>query len=150
MIGFQGDTSRKASSSSGHPSLYSGKEGSFPRMGESDHSVRNDPLQSGAFPTPSSGVYPSLHNDKPGGFQGDRSRKASSSSSGNTPLHSGKEGSFPGMGESDHSVRSDPFQSGAFGNSSSGGYPSLNSDKPGAFQGLAPAESKNTLQKGNT
>lgn len=54
------------------------------------------------------------------------------------------------MGERDHSVRSDPLQSGALDNSSSGGYPSLNSDKPGAFQGLAPAESKNTLQKGNT
>ena len=88
--------------------------------------------------------------DKPGGFQGDTSRLASSSS-GYTSLHSGKEGSFPGMGESDHSVRSYPLQSGAFGNSSSGGYPSLYCDKPGAFQGLAPAESKNTpLQKGNT
>ena len=54
------------------------------------------------------------------------------------------------MGESDHSVRSDPLQSGAFGNYSSVVYPSLYSDKPGAFQGLAPVESKNTLQKGNT
>ena len=87
--------------------------------------------------------------DKPGGFQGDTSRKASSSS-GYTPLHSGKEGSFPRMGESNHSVGSDPLQSGAFGNSSSGGYPSLYSDKPGAFQGLAPAESRDTQQKGNT
>ena len=149
--GFQGDTSRKASSSSRHPSLYSGKEDSFPRMGESDHSVRSDPLQNGAFRTPSSGVCPSLHYDKPGGFQGDTSRKASSSSSGNTTHHSGQEGSFPRMGESDLSVRSDPLQRGAFGNYSSGVYPSLCSDKPGAFQGLAPAESKNTpLQKGNT
>ena len=87
--------------------------------------------------------------DKPGGFQGDTSRKASSSS-GYTPLHSGKEGSFPRMGESNHSVGSDPLQSGAFGNSSFGGYPSLYSDKPGAFQGLAPAESRDTQQKGNT
>ena len=54
------------------------------------------------------------------------------------------------MGESDHSVRSDPLQSGAFGGSSSGGYPSLYCDQPVAFQGLAPAESKDTLQKGNT
>ena len=87
--------------------------------------------------------------DKPGGFQGDTSRKASSSS-GYTPLHSGKEGSFPRMGESNHSVGSDPLQSGAFGNSSFGGYPSLYSDKPGAFQSLAPAESRDTQQKGNT
>ena len=88
--------------------------------------------------------------DKPGGFQGDASRLALSSS-GYTSLHSGEKDSFPRMGESDHSVRSDPLQSGAFGNSSSGGYPSLYCDKPGAFQGLPPAESKNTpLQKGNT
>ena len=117
-------------------------------MGESDHSVRSDPLQSRAFPTPSSGVYPSLYSDKPGGFQGDTSRNTSSSS-GYTSLHSGKEGSFPGMGESDYSVRTDLLQSSALGNSFSGGYPSLNSDKPGAFQGLASAESKDTLQKGN-
>ena len=147
--GFHGDTSRKASSSSGHASLHSGKEGNFPRMGERDHSVRSDPLQSGAFGNSSSGVYPSFCSDKPSSFQGDTSRKASSSG-GHTSLHSGKEGSFPRMGKRDHSVRSDPFQSGALDNSSAGGYPSLNSDKPGAFQGLAPAESKNTLQKGNT
>ena len=147
--GFQGDTSRNTSSSSGYTSLHSGKEGSFPRMGESDHSVRSDPLQSEAFRNPSSGVYPSLCSDKPGGFQGDTSRNTSSSS-GYTTLHSGKEGSFPRMGESDNSVRSDPLQSGAFANSSSEGYPSLCSDTPGAFQGLAPAESKDTLQKGNT
>ena len=147
--GFQGDTSRNTSSSNGYTSLHGGKEGSFPRMGESDHSVRSDPLQSRAFRNHSSGVYPSLYSDKPGGFQGDTSRNTSSSS-GYTTLHSGKEDSFPRMGESDHSVRSDPLQSGAFGNSSSGGYPSLYSDKPGAFQGLAPAESKDTLQKGNT
>ena len=145
---LQSDTSRKASWSSGYTSLHSGKEGSFPRMGESDHSVRSDPLQSRAFPTPSSGVYPSLYSDKPGGFQGDTSRNTSSSS-GYTSLHNGKEGSFPGMGESDYSVRTDLLQSGALGNSFSGGYPSLNSDKPGAFQGLASAESKDTLQKGN-
>ena len=80
-------------------------------------------------------------------------------SSGNTTLDSGKEGSYRHMGDNGHSVGSDPrqsgtfptlLQSGALGNSSSGGYPSLNSDKPGAFQGLAPAESKDTLQKGNT
>ena len=59
-------------------------------------------------------------------------------------------GSFPRTGESGHSVRTDLLQSGALGDSSSGGYPSLKSDKPGAFQGLAPAESKETLQKGNT
>ena len=82
-------------------------------------------------------------------LQSNTSRNTSSSS-GYTTLHSGKEGSFPRMGESDHSGRSDPLQSGAFRKPSSGGYPSLNSDKPGAFQGLAPAESKNTLQKGNT
>ena len=147
--GFQGDTSRNTSSSSEYTSFHSGKEGSFPCMGESDHSVGSDPLQSGAFPTPSSGVYPSLYGDKPGGFQGDTSRNTLSSS-GYTTLHSGKEGSFPRMGESDHSGRSDPLQSGAFRNPSSGGYPSPNSDKPGAFQGCAPAESKNTLRKGNT
>ena len=147
--GFQGDTSRNTSSSSGYTSLHSGKEGSFPRMGESDHSVRSDPLQSEAFRNPSSRVYPSLYSDKPDGFQGDTSRN-NSSSSGYTTLHSGKEGSFPRMGESDNSVRSDPLQSGAFANSSSEGYPSLCSDTPGAFQGLAPAESKDTLQKGNT
>ena len=146
---LQSNTSRNTSWSSGYTSLHSGKEGSFPRMGESDHSVRSDPLQSRAFPTRSSGVYPSLYSDKPGGFQGDTSRNTSSSS-GYTTLHSGKEGSFPRMGESDHSGRSDPLQSGAFRNPCSGGYPSLNSDKPGAFQGFAPAESKNTLRKGNT
>ena len=54
------------------------------------------------------------------------------------------------MGDNDHSVRTDPLQSVAFGNSSSGRYPSLYCDKPGAFQGLAPAESKDILQKGNT
>ena len=43
-------------------------------------------------------------------LQKDTSRKASSSSV-YTPLHSGREGSFRGMGESDHSVESDPFQS---------------------------------------
>ena len=121
---LQSDTPRKASSSSGNTTLHSGKEGSYRHMGDNDHSVGSDPLQSGAFGNPSSGVYPSLHSDKPGGFQGDTSRKASSSSSGYTPLHSGKEGSFPRVCESDHSVRSDPLQSGAFGNSSSGGYPS--------------------------
>ena len=151
---LQSDTSRKASSSSGNTTLHSGKEGSYRHMGDDDHSVGSDPLQSGVCRNPSSGVYPSLHSEKPGGFQGDTSRKASSSSSGytplHTPLHSGKEGSFPRMGESDHSVRSDPLQSGALGNSSSGGYPSLYSDKPGVFEGLTPAESKDTLQKGNT
>ena len=146
---LQSDTSRKASSSSGNTTLHSGKEGSYHHTGDNDHSVGSDPLQSRAFPTPSSGVYPSLYSNKPVGFQGDTSRNTSLSS-GYTPLHSGKEGSFPRMGESDHSVRSDPLQSGAFGNSSSGGYPSLNSDKPGVFQGLAHAESKTTLQKGNT
>ena len=54
--GFQGNTSRKASSSSGHTSLHSGKGGS-------------DPLQSEAFRKPSSGVFPSLYSDKPGGFE---------------------------------------------------------------------------------
>ena len=147
--GFQGDTSRNTSSSSGYTPLRSGKEGSFPRMGESDRSVRSDPLQSRAFRNPSSGVYPSFYSDKACGVQGDTSR-LTSSWSGYKTLHSGKEGSFPRMGESDHSVRSDPLQSGAFGNYSSGVYPSLYSDKPGAFQGLAPVESKNTLQKGNT
>lgn len=144
----ESDTSRKALWSSGNTTLHSGKEGSCRHMGDNDHSVGSDPLQSGAF-FPSSGVYPSLYSDKPGGFQGDTSRNTSSLS-GYTSLHSGKECSFPRMGESDHSVRSDPLQSGALGNYSSGGYPSLNTDKPGAFQGLAPAESKNILQKGNT
>ena len=68
--GFQGDTSRKASSSSGHTSLPSGKEGSFRRMGERDHSVRSDPLQSDALDNSSSGGYPSLNSDKLGAFQG--------------------------------------------------------------------------------
>ena len=85
--------------------------------------------------------------DKPGGFQGDTSRNTSSSS-GHTSLHSGKEGSFPLMGESDHSVRSDPLQSEAFRNPSSGVYPSLYNDKPGGFEDLAAAESKKTPQKG--
>lgn len=67
--GFQGDTSRKASSSSGHTSLHSGKGDSFPVMGESDHSGRSDPLQSEAFRNPSSGVCPSFYCDKPGGFE---------------------------------------------------------------------------------
>ena len=146
---LQRDTSRKASWSSGNTALHSGKEGSYRHMGDNDHSVGSDPLQSGAFPTSSSGVYPSLYSDKPGGFEGDTNRNTSSSSGYTTP-HSGKEGSFRRMGESDHSGRSDPLQSGAFRNPSSGGYPSLNSDKPGAFQGLAPLESKDTLQKGNT
>ena len=84
---------------------------------------------------------------KPGGFQGDTSRKASSSS-GHTSLHSGKGGSFPLMGESDHSGRSDPLQSKVFCNPSSGVCPSLYSDKPGGFEDLAPAESKKTTQKG--
>ena len=145
---LQSNTSRNTASPSGYTPLDSGKEGSYRHMGDNDHSVGSDPLQSGAFPTPSSGVYPSLYSDKPGGFQGDTSRNTSSSS-GYTTLHSGKEGSFPRMGENDHSVRSDPLQSGAFGNSSSEGYPSLYSDTPGAFQGLAPAKSKDTLQKGN-
>lgn len=38
-------------------------------MGESDHSGRSDPLQSEACRNPSSGVYPSLYSDKPGGFE---------------------------------------------------------------------------------
>ena len=70
-------------------------------MGVSNHSVGIDP------------------------FQSDISQNASSS--GNT-LHSGKEGCFRRM---DHSVRSVPLQSGAFGNSSSGVYPSFFSDTPG-------------------
>ena len=144
---LQSDTSRKASWSSGNTTLHSGKEGSYRHMGDNDHSVGSEPLQSGAFPTPSSGGYPSLYSYKPGGFQGDTSRKASSSS-GYTSLHSGKEGSFPLMGESDHSVRSDPLQSRAFPTSSSGVYPSLYSDKPGGFEDLAAAESKKTPQKG--
>ena len=94
-------------------------------MGESDHSVESDP------------------------FQNDISQKASSLS-GYTPLHSGKEVSFPRMGESDHLVGIDLLQSGAFRNFSSGVYPSLYHDTPGGFQVLAPAESKKTLQKGNT
>ena len=85
--------------------------------------------------------------DKPGGFQGHTSQKASSSS-GHTSLHSGKEASFPLMGESDHSGRSDPLQSEACRNPSSGVYPSLYSDKPGGFEDLAAAESKKTPQKG--
>ena len=115
------DTSRKASSSSGYTPLHSGKEDSFRGMGESDHSVGSDP------------------------FQSDISQNALST--GNTSLHSGNEGSFRGMDESYYSVESDPLQS---GNSSSGVYPSLYSDKPGGFQNLAAAESKQTLQKGNT
>ena len=146
---LQSDTPRPASSSSGNTTLHSGKEGSYRHMGDNDHSVGSDRLQSGACPTPSSGVYPSLYSYTRGGFQGYTSRKASFSS-GCTSLHSGKEGSFPCLGESDHSVRSDPLQSGALGNSSSGGYPSPYSDKPGAFEVLTPAESKDTLQKGNT
>ena len=94
-------------------------------MGESDHSVESDP------------------------FQSDISQNASSLS-GYTPLHSGKEVSFPRMGESDHLVGIDLLQSGAFRNFSSGVYPSLYHDTPGGFQVLAPAESKKTLQKGNT
>ena len=85
--------------------------------------------------------------DKPRGFQGGTSRKASSSSL-HTTLHSGKGGSFPLMGESDHSGRSDPLQSEAFRNPSSGVCPSLYGDKPGGFEDFAAAESKNTPQKG--
>ena len=55
---LQSDTSRNG-----------GKEGSFRGMGESDHSVGIDALQSDTFHNPSSGVYPSLYIDKPGGFQ---------------------------------------------------------------------------------
>ena len=122
---LQKDTSQNASSSSGYTPLHSGKEGSFHGMGESDHLVGVDP------------------------FQSDISQNASSLS-GNTPLHSGNGGSFGRMGESDYSVGSDPLQSGSLCNPSSGVYPPLCSDKPGSFKDLAAAESKKTLQKGNT
>ena len=71
-VGFdplQSDKSWKASSSSGSTTLHSGNKGSFGLTGKSDYSVESDPLQGGAFGNSSSGVYPSLCSDTPGGFE---------------------------------------------------------------------------------
>ena len=97
-----------------------GKDGSF-------HQGGTEPLQSTSVRKASPRETTSLHTRKEGSsrmnegdssvgyhpLQKDTSRKASSSS-GYTPLHSGKEGRVRGMSESDHSVGSDPFQSGMY------------------------------------
>lgn len=137
------------------------KDGSSHQMGESHLQGGTDPLQSDSSWKASLSASTSLHTRKEGScrksegdrsvgydpLQSDTSRKASSSSE-YKPLHSGKEGSYHHMGESDH--RSVPFQSEADRNPSSGLYPSLDHDTPVSYQDLAPAESKKTRQKGNT
>ena len=136
---------------------HTGKDGSSRQMGESYPQGGTEPLKSNSSRKASLRESTSLYTRKEGSFrmdggdplQSNTSRKASSSS-GNITLHSGKEGSYRDMGDNDHSVGKDPLQSGEFATPSSGVYPSLYSDTPGAFQGLAPAESKDTLQKGNT
>ena len=134
---------------------HTGKDGSSRQIGESHPQGGTDPLQSDSFWKASQGESTSLQTRKKGSYrnregdrsvgydplQSDTSRKASSSSE-YKPLHSGKEGSYRHMGESDH--RSVPLQSEAYRNPSSGLYPPLDRDTPGI-----PAESEKTRQKGN-
>ena len=126
---------------------HTGKDGSWQDGG-------TDPLQSDSFWKASLRESTSLHTQKEGssridegdcsvGYhppQKDTSRKASSPS-GYTPPHSGKEGTFHGMGESDHSVGNDPFQSNISQNASSliGSTP-LHSGKEGTFHGMGESD----------
>ena len=139
------------------------RDGSSRQMGESHPQGGTEPLQSNSVRKSSLRESTPLHTRKEGSFQmneGDRlvgyhplqsgtSLKASSLT-GYTPLHGKKEDGFRGIGETDHSVGSDPLQSDTFRDPFSGVYPTPFSDTPGGFQDLAAAESKQTQQKGNT
>ena len=125
---------------------HSGKDGSARQVGGSHPQGGTEPLQSNSFWNASLRESTSLHTRKEGSsrmnegdpsvgyhpLQKDTSRKASSSS-GYTPLHSGKGGRVRGMGESDHSVESDPFQSDISQNALSIGNTPLRSGNEGSF-----------------
>ena len=124
---------------------HTGRDGNSRQIGESHPQGGTEPLQSNSDRKSSLRESTPLHTRKKGSFrmnegdrslgQSDTSRKALLSS-GYTPLHSGKEGSFRGLGESDHSVRIDPFQSDTSQNTSqsSSGYTPLQSGQDGGFR----------------
>lgn len=122
-------------------SPHTGKDGSFRQIRESHPQGRTEPFQSTSVRKASLGESTSLHTQKEDSSrmnEGDRSvgyhplqkdtSRKSSSSSGYTPLHSGKE-----VGESDDSVGSDLFQSDISQNASLSDYKPFHSGNEGSF-----------------